>query len=886
MLDIRNTPPPFPHGEPRFVADLRRELEFRPSWNMSLEPDAGEADFRKGLDFRQEFPDPERLLETAENEMRRFLSEAGILVPGGALLITRQAGDLKGESFRILVKRDGIAIEAGSTEGIRRGIYHLEDLLAGSRAPFLKVGEIRRDPWLKNRISRCFFGPIKRPPFNRDELMDDIDYYPEAYLNRLAREGVNGLWLTIVFREICSTSLYPRDPNAEKRLEKLRRSVEKCRRYGIKIWVFCIEPFHWNTANPCPEDHPELKGPLAYTQMPSFCPDSPAAKQYLYECTNSLFSAGPHLGGLITISHGERPTSCLSTLSVYDNKKNPCEGKCALSIGDILSRVLLPMAEGMHAANPDAELISWLYMPYRDQLSSWIYQMPEKLTKDVILAFNFESGCNKEQLGKVRNGGDYWLSCVGPSDRFGRMASAARGRCEMAAKLQVCCSHELASVPFLPVPGLIYRKYREMKALGVQHVIQCWYFGNYPGLMNKAAGRLAFEDFSRGEEAFLEELAFGEWGKHAKDMAQIWSDFADAYSNYPLDIQFQYYGPMHDGAVWPLHLKQVMRRLPRTWKPDAEPAGDAIGECMFNHELSETMTLARKIADAWHRGFEKFHSFAPEHMNYAERRLDAILYEALDIHFRSAANVLSFYFLRNRLLDNPRNAGEILDRLETIVKEEIAGSLRLAELCEKDSRLGYHSEAEVYKYFPEKLRWRAEVLKETLALDFDECRIKVKEGIPPGDFLRRNEEIHGTGKRYSAGGLSWKAEADVDTVTFEIECRRGDTAKEENETLALFLLDRNGEHAPWNISITGKNVRDNKDAAQITVRHQNGVMFITAKIPRALLDGDDFRFGIRHSWTDAQGSRSEDYPPGIYSTEPRLNLEFFTPDRTIPVRLG
>ena len=31
-------------------------------------------------------------------------------------------------------------------------------------------------PWLKNRISRCFFGPIKRPPFNRDELMDDVDY--------------------------------------------------------------------------------------------------------------------------------------------------------------------------------------------------------------------------------------------------------------------------------------------------------------------------------------------------------------------------------------------------------------------------------------------------------------------------------------------------------------------------------------------------------------------------------------------------------------------------------------------------------------------------------------------------------------------------------------
>ena len=45
-------------------------------------------------------------------------------------------------------------------------------------------------PWLENRISRCFFSPIKRPPFNRDELKDDIDYYPTNYLERLRREGV------------------------------------------------------------------------------------------------------------------------------------------------------------------------------------------------------------------------------------------------------------------------------------------------------------------------------------------------------------------------------------------------------------------------------------------------------------------------------------------------------------------------------------------------------------------------------------------------------------------------------------------------------------------------------------------------------------------------
>ena len=154
-----------------------------------------------------------------------------------------------------------------------------------------------------------------------------------------------------------------------------------------------------------------------------------------------------------------------------------------------------------------------------------------------------------------------------------------------------------------------------------------------------------------------------------------------------------------------------------------------------------------------------------------------------------------------------------------------------------------------------------------------------------GDFLRLNEEIHGTGKRYSAGSLSWMAEADVDTVTFEIECRRGDAAKGENETLALFLLDRNGERAPWSILVSGGAVHDKWNAACVASSEKDGVLFVTARIPRALLGSDDFRFGIEHYWTDGGKTHSEHYPPGDYPNEQRLNLGFFTPDRTIRIRL-
>jgi len=58
----------------------------------------------------------------------------------------------------------------------------------------------------------------------RDELMDDVDYYPGQYLNRLAHEGVNGLWLTVEFRDLIATTY---TPEAGKDAEKTAHKAQK-----------------------------------------------------------------------------------------------------------------------------------------------------------------------------------------------------------------------------------------------------------------------------------------------------------------------------------------------------------------------------------------------------------------------------------------------------------------------------------------------------------------------------------------------------------------------------------------------------------------------------------------------------------------------------------
>ena len=120
--------------------------------------------------------------------------------------------------------------------------------------------------------------------------------------------------------------------------------------------------------------------------------------------------------------------------------------------------------------------------------------------------------------------------------------------------------------------------------------------------------------------------------------------------------------------------------------------------------------------------------------NQPERMLDIGVARALGIQFRSGYNILHFYQLREQMLRaNGPERLDTLKQLNAIVREELEQNKVLLALCEKDSRLGFHSEAEGYKYFPEKIRWRMKQLQNVLADDFPavERQILNKESLFP-----------------------------------------------------------------------------------------------------------------------------------------------------------
>jgi hypothetical protein len=69
--------------------------------------------------------------------------------------------------------------------------------------------------------------------------------------------------------------------------------------------------------------------------------------------------------------------------------------------------------------------------------------------------------------------------------------------------------------------------------------------------------------------------------------------------------------------------------------------------------------------------------------------------------------------------------------MEAIVQEQIRQSRAMIPLCQADGRLGYHSEGEGYKFFPEKLTDRIGQLEELFETEFPAVRKRIEAGESP-----------------------------------------------------------------------------------------------------------------------------------------------------------
>lgn len=684
-----------------------------------------------------DFPDGEGLLCTSFDDLFAFFALSGISVSDDGLpFYIRQCETEHFEEYIISVTGESITLSAGDTEGIRRGLIYIQDECLHRGGPFLPIGEVRRYPFIKTRISRCFFTPPSHSPDGDyiNELSSDVDYYDENYLLRLMHDGINALWIGAHFGELVSSSVIPEyGEGGDRRLAKLASVVEKCRRYGIGIYLFAVEP-QSGYDNPIFERHTELHADSNW-QIRHFCPSNPECEKHLRESIKKIFSAVPHLRGIIDITAGEAETGCGSA------EKFTCK-RCKKRFGTLgrtLAYTEKIIAEAMAEYAPSAEFISWTYAQ-----RMWDFEDVRDACRHrdgrVINMQNFEDCGRPVQLGKKRLAIDYWLSYAGPGELIKCALAENRPRgVKTYAKLQVCSSHEISTVPYVPVPGLLYDKYKALRENGVSGVLQCWYFGNYPCIMNKSACELSFEPFFDTKEEFLDYIGKTYFGEDYATSREAYSLFEAGYSQFPVSVSFEWYGPMQDSPVAPLRLLPIDLHMPETWVAKSMPGGDRIGEAIRDgHTLDEILALLSEMSEKWKRGAEKF-SEINSHDKRARTEQQSVA-SAIAVLFDSGYNVTKFYALRHKLGILDGDPAKLLSEMRGIVDSEIENSRKLIELCKRDSRLGYHSEANGYKFFPEKLLWRIGELEKLLVTEFPYVEGRISEGKYPLEFYRAEGE--------------------------------------------------------------------------------------------------------------------------------------------------
>ncbi len=781
--------------ERKFINDLK-EYEIRKIYANA--PSVNEKTFN-GLYIEKGIFASEKNLEVVWADFINFAKANG--VDGNTIPIQLQKEDFKLEEYSIDIKTDSIVISAGETEGVRRAIIRLEDLLVQGHGN-LKLGKIKEKTVIKRRISRSFFSPINRPPKGANELADDIDYYPEPYLNRMMHDGVNAIWVYSDFDSLADSSYITEfGKGREKALEKLNKLIAKAKRYGIDIFMFLIAPmslFEPAIANKYPgiaEKYPQVHGNSSNGPT-AFCVYTDFGAGYLKEAAERLMASAPGLGGIMSITWGERVTSCGNTWpskdGVWENNCPYCKDKSKI---DSITRTVELFKDGMDEINPDYDFISWTY-GMRGNPDKNLEEYFEKVPKNVISMVNFEDDGRVYQLGKKRFAFDYYLSYSGPSEMYKKCADFAKKYDkELYAKMQVCCSHELASVPYIPVPGLIYDKMLGAKQTGTTGVMECWFFGSYPCIMSKSVGMLSGETTYLDKRDFLVDLANLYWSKNdAPFVVSAWEYFEKAYTSYPVNVMFNYYGPMHDGIVWDLWLKPKNFGLPRTWQLIDKTDGDRIGECLFyGHTIDEAITLCEDICDNWDKGLERL-SKTSEWDNGTNEQCNVA--KALGLLFSSGLNILKFYRHRQNIGYDRADALTSLRAMKEIVIAEIKNSESMIPLCIADNRLGWHSEAEGYKFHPDKLKVRIEKLKRLLETEFVEVEERIKAGVTPLEYYDGIED--GEGIKTAIAGRNGLTSADWTTFS-----------DGENFGTCKFKLAEDGDYIEFEIKAEGKNADDN-----------------------------------------------------------------------------
>lgn len=497
-----------------------------------------------------------------------------------------------------------------------------------------------------------------------DPLLEpELDPYPSGLLERLASQGINGVWIQAILYTLYP---WPEAPQLaagwQRRLEALQHLATRTKRLGMGLYLYLNEP------RPMPLDffttHPGWKG-VAYPSdnVASLCTSQPAVREYVREATAHVFRQVPDLAGAFTITASENPTNCHA-----HGRGQECERCRARPVAEVVAEQNAAIAAGIRQGNPAARVLVWTWAWHPD----WSLDAIDLLPDGVEVMCVSEWGLPTEVGGVAASVIDYSISQVGPSAEARAVWQRARRRgLRTMAKIQMNNSWECSSLPYLPVPNLVAEHLERLRREGVDDVMTNWTLGGYPG------GNL------RLLACPLEEMAQTLYGERLAPLVlQAWSAFSRAFQEFPFHVQVLYRGPQNLGPanlLWPKPTGYAATMVGFPYD-DLDGWRAVYPAAVFADQF-------RKLSEAWRDGLRLLEEAEPlVEAPFGDAFADlGRIARAAYCQFRSTFLQCEYIRLRNAAGTADRAA------MDAVLDEEIELATALHALVSRDSRIGFEA---------------------------------------------------------------------------------------------------------------------------------------------------------------------------------------------------
>ena len=674
-------------------------------WTLSIPAQAGPVLRQAAEDFRDYLGRAMqvRVSLDARASLEGWRTLTRTIVAGTREQMPGCGAELQGrKDYQIVVTPERIAVCGFDERGAMYGLYNLEARMNLRAAPFL--------PRDLQAVRRSLYGA--RMTLSGLGWME----WPDRYLSLLAHYGFDSIYASVYvnpngdIQNVSADYLMKRQDPA-----RMHDLIRRAARYGLDVY--------------CPIMH-HLDG----------TPENEAA---LRQRVREIVTEFPEIRGYVLLIEGFN----------YDGWPG-WERKDLRDWVDHWTRGVNVAAEEMHRINPALEVLAWDYnIDFRPSAVELKRYVIDAYAPDVTPLVTWENGKDLERDGEHGYLKDYSINEVGPAEvAAAQIAEARRRGMKVFAKADTFASWQYGTFPYLPFPQQWQARWEALAQNRIDGTMESWSYGFKP---NFVAELRAWSSWSNAPSfaELLRSTARREFGPGSEDrVLAAWEHFSKAIRLVPdtgpnmgvtnalgaplffekpqpraivVEHSWSMPGIQAGGvpvnAYWPYAPERVIL------VPDFSNRTNAAALYASPFSLpvfNKYLLLAADEMEAGLRGYRQAALAAPPGKRRGAFR-EVLLAEQLQRMMRSDEAILEFEDLRLQLgaAGDSTSSARALDRMVTILKEELSRTQAARDAQLRDSRLGFEWEQD-YFYTPEVLSQKVSQIRGVLEREIPAYRAR------------------------------------------------------------------------------------------------------------------------------------------------------------------